>query len=157
MPELPRAFLPESSKQCRAKANRSVTQAQIDTDESNRYAGVLIMVATEIRAETDQVFCLRMSRHLLQGHVRTDSHSLYRLLRYISTRQVTHQVYEVRSLLHYAATALLRVPPLWLGNVVVGAGVPSHYGRWGDTNLQRTVTSGQLRGLKMLMQSNGSL
>ena len=77
-----------------------------------------------------------MGRHLLEGHVRANSHSLYRLLHYISTRQVTHQVYKVRSLLHYTAAALLRVPPLWLGNVVVGAGVPAHYGRWRDANLQ---------------------
>ena len=77
-----------------------------------------------------------MGRHLLQGHVRANSNSLYRLLHYVSTRQVPHQVYKVSSLLHYAAAALLCVPPLWLGDVVVWAGVPSHYGCWGHTNLQ---------------------
>ena len=97
-----------------------------------------------------------MGRHLLQGHVRADSNSLYRLLHYISTRQVAHQVYKVSSLLHYAAATLLRVPPLWLGNVVVGAGVPSHYGRWGDTNLQ-CCHKRSVHGLKVLMQSNGPM
>lgn len=90
----------------------------------------------EVGAGADQMFCLRMRRHLLEGHVRANSNSLYRLPYYVSPRQVAHQVHEVSSLLHNAAAALLCVPPLWLGNVVVGAGIPSHNGGWSYANLQ---------------------
>ena len=45
------------------------------------------------------------------------------------------EVHKVSSLLHYAATTLLCVPPVRVDYVVVGAGVPSHYGCWRDPYL----------------------
>ena len=45
------------------------------------------------------------------------------------------EIYKVSSLLHYAAAALLCVPPVRVDYVVVGAGVPSHYGCWRDSYL----------------------
>ena len=38
------------------------------------------------------------------------------------------EIYKVSSLFYYAAAALLCIPPVRVDYVVVGAGIPSHYG-----------------------------
>ena len=40
---------------------------------------------------------------------------------------MSDEVYKVGGLLHYAAATLLRIPPVSVDNVVIWAGVTSHY------------------------------
>lgn len=74
----------------------------------------------------DRVLRLGVRRHLAQAHLWPHSLCLDGALDDVSTSKVPDQVNKVGGLLNNAAATLLSVPPVGVGDVVVGARVSAN-------------------------------